>query len=122
MKTSIAICILPKTYSIFKFIMLIVFTIIFVKVIMIHKIIPCIIWRINIYHLHLTHIGVLEQLQNFEVIALDIEILCRVPVHTLLGTRAQRLVDRSCSLTEGSTFAHPSKVIDFRGIFHSLVP
>ena len=96
--------------------------VIFIKeIIMIHKIIARVIWRVNVYHLDLAHVGVLKQLQDFEVVALDIEVLCRVPIHALLGTRAQRLVDRCSSLTEGSTFAHPSKVIDFRSILHCLV-
>ena len=88
---------------------------------MIHKIIARIIWRVDIYHLNLTHIGVLKQLQNFEVIAFDIEILCMLPVHTFLWAGAQRFVNRCSSLLKGSPFAHPSKVIDFRSILHCLV-
>ncbi len=88
---------------------------------MIHKIIARIIWRVNVNHLDLAHIRVLEQFQNFEVITLDIQILCILPVHTFFGTGAQRLVDRSSSLAQGSTFANPSKVIDFWGILHGLV-
>ena len=42
------------------------------KVIVIHKVIPRIVRRININHLHLTEIRLLEQFQHFEVVALNI--------------------------------------------------
>ena len=82
------------------------------EVIMIHKVVTCIIWWVDVYHLHLAHIGVLEQFEHFEVVALDIKILGGVPVHTLFRTRAQSLTAGCHRLTLGSTFTHPSKVID----------
>ncbi len=90
------------------------------KVILIYKIIARIIWRVYINNIYLTHIGVLKQFQHFEVITFDIKILCILPVHTFFRARTQRLVDRCSSLTEGSTFPHPRKVINFRSILHSL--
>ena len=121
MKASITVCVLTIAVSFLVSIAFIIFLCRLSEIIMIYKIIACVIWRVNINHLNLAHVGVLKQLQNFEVIALDIEILCMLPVHTFLGTRTQRLVDRRCRLSQGSTFAHPSKVIDFRSILHSLV-
>ena len=42
------------------------------KVIMIHEVIPRIIRRIDVNHLHLTKIRLLEQFQHFKVVALNI--------------------------------------------------
>ena len=89
---------------------------------MIHKIIPRIIRWVNINHLDLTHIRVLEQLQYFKIVSLNIKVLRFVPVHTLFGTRAQSLIDRCSRLLQGSTFTHPSKVIHFGSILHGFVP
>ena len=94
MEPSVTICVLTKTVSFLVPIAFIIFLCRLRKIIMIHKVISRVIRRVYVYHLDLAHIGVLKQLQNFEVIALDIEILCRVPIHTLLGARTQCLVDR----------------------------
>ena len=61
MKASVAICVLTKTVAFVIEIMLIVFFCTLCKVIMIHKVITCIVWWVNINHLDLAHIGVLEQ-------------------------------------------------------------
>ena len=46
------------------------------KVIIVHKgIIPRIIRRIDIDHLHLAEIRLLEQLQHIEIVSLDVEVL-----------------------------------------------
>ena len=121
MKASIAICVFTIAVAFLITVAFIIFFCGLRKVIMIHKIIARVIWRVNVNHLDFTHVGVLEQFQNFEVIALNIKILCMLPVHALFWARAQCLVDRCSSLLQGSTLAHPSKVIDFRSILHRLV-
>ena len=80
---------------------------------MIYKIITCIIRRVNIYHLHLAHIGVLEQFEYFEVIALNIEILGILPIYALLWASAQSLANRLGSLLQSRTFANPGEVVTF---------
>ena len=91
---------------------LVLFALSAMEIIMIHEIITCIVRWIDVYHLHLTHIGVLEQFQHFEVVALDIEILRGVPIDALLRTGAQGLTTGFHCLMLGRTFAYPSKVID----------
>ena len=123
MKFTICLCVLnhPVTLFIEDPSSLIFFTLRAMKVIMIHKIITCIIWRVNINHLDLAHIGVLEQFQHFEVVALDVKVLGLLPIHTFLRTRTQRLVDRCCSLLQGGSFTNPREVIDFGIVFHGVV-
>ena len=45
------------------------------KIILIDKIIACIIGRVNVDHLDLAQIGLLQELQHFQIIALDVEVL-----------------------------------------------
>ena len=91
------------------------------EVIVIHKVITRVIWWVDIDHLDLAHIGVLEQFQYFKVVTLDIEVLRGVPIYALFGARAQRLTTRCCSLALGSPFANPSKVVLLRLVsFHIL--
>ena len=50
---------------------------------MINKVITCIVRRININHLYLTQIRLLEKFKHFEVITLNIKVLGIVPIHTI---------------------------------------
>ena len=91
------------------------------KVIVIHEVIPSIIWRINIYHLHLTEIRLLQQFQHFEVVALDIEVLRIVPIHAILLDRTERLADRAQHFGTSRLLAHPVELVGFRSIFYSII-
>ena len=114
MEFAIGFCILDHAFAFFvdNTSGFVFFTLSTMEVIMIHEIITCIVRWVDIYHLYLTHIRVLEQFQHFEVIALDIEVLCGVPVDAFLRTGAQGLAAGLHRLTLCSTLAHPSKVID----------
>ena len=91
------------------------------KVIVIHKVIPRIIRRVDIYHLHLTEIRLLKQFQHFEVIALDIEVLRSVPIHAILLDRTERLVDRAQHFGASRLLAHPVELVGLRSIFHGII-
>ena len=45
------------------------------KIILIDKVIACIIGRVNVDHLDLAQIGFLQELQHFQIVALDVEVL-----------------------------------------------
>ena len=45
------------------------------KIILVDKVIARIVWRINVDHLDLAQIGFLQELQHFQIIALDVEVL-----------------------------------------------
>ncbi len=123
MEFSIRFCVFNHSVTLFIEYsrLFIFFTLCTVEVIMIHKIIARVIWRVNINHLDLAHIGVLKQLQHFEVVALYVEVLGLVPIHAFFGTRAQRLVDGGSGFLQCRSFAHPGKVIDFGIVFHGVV-
>lgn len=91
------------------------------KIIMIHEVITRIIRRINIYHLHLTEIRLLEQFQHFEVVALDIEVLRSVPIHAILLDRTECLVDRAQHFGTSRLLAHPVELVGFRSIFDGVI-
>ena len=91
------------------------------KVIMIHEVIPRVVRRININHLHFTEIRFLEQFQHFEVITLDIEILRSVPIHAILLHRTERLVDRAQHFGTRRLLAYPVELVGLRSIFYGII-
>ena len=64
------------------------------KVILIDKVIARVVRRIDIDHLHLVEIGLLQALQHIEVVTLDVEVLRVVEVHALLTAGTQCGIDR----------------------------
>ena len=77
MKTTIALRICHHTVTFFIILAAVSHVVLgaLCKVILIDKIIACIIGRVNVDHLDLTQIGFLQELQHFQIIALDIEVL-----------------------------------------------
>ena len=65
------------------------------KIILIDKVIACIIGRVNVDHLDLTQIGFLQELQYFQIVALDVEVLtvktagCAILANAVCHNRAQ---------------------------------
>lgn len=47
----------------------------FGEIVIINEIVPRIIGRIDVDHLHLVQVGLLKKLQSFEVVALNVEVL-----------------------------------------------
>ena len=91
------------------------------KVIVIHEVIPRVIRRVDINHLHLTEIRLLQQFQHFEVVALDIEVLRSVPIHAILLDRTECLVDRAQHFGTSRLLAHPVELVGFRSIFDGII-
>ena len=91
------------------------------KIIVIHKVVTRIIRWVNINHLHFTHIALLQEFEHPKVIALDVEVLGGIPIHRVFGYGAQSVGDRCGSLTAGSLFARPCKLIHFLPILYSIV-
>ena len=65
------------------------------KIILIHKVISSVVRRVDIDHLHLAQIGFLQQLEHFQVVPFDVEVLgikaagSAVPPHALLPAGTQ---------------------------------
>lgn len=98
MEASLIFCVLTESISFFIPVSCIIVFIRHRIIIQVHKIIARVIWRVNIYHLDLAYIGILEQFQHFEIIALDIEILRGVPIYRLFLARTQSLTNRRSRL------------------------
>ena len=69
------------------------------EIVIVDKIIARIIGRINVDHLDLAQIGFLQELQHFQIVALDVEVLavkatgCTVLANTISHHRTQRCRD-----------------------------
>ena len=70
-----------------------------------------IVWWIKINASYLASVGLAQDLQGVEVIALDVEVLRCVPVNALLGARAHGLVDGANRLGAGLLLAGPGELI-----------
>ena len=115
MKTSIAIQILHKAISFFVKLTAIikVFFRTLSKIILVYKIISCIIRRINIDHLYFSKVCLLKQFQYFQIISLDIKILCMIKINTFLPTRTKCLVNRRICQKNRLLLIRPGKLITF---------
>lgn len=123
METTIRIRVLHKAVAKFIHIarLLIIFLSTLFEVIVINEVIARVVRRIDINHLHLAQIRLLQQLQSVKVVALDVNVLRVLPIHTPLRHRAQRLVDGRRSLTTGGLLAHPCKLVGFRLVLDGII-
>lgn len=71
----------------------------------------CVVGRIDVYHLNLAEITFLQELEHFEVVSLDIEVLSRVPVDAFFLARTQSFADRAVRLHDGCFLANPCELI-----------
>ena len=89
------------------------------KIILIDKVIACIIGRVNVDHLDLAQIGFLQELQNFQVIALNIKVLavktsgCTVLANTISHHRAQGCRDGRICRQHRFFLIRPCELITF---------
>lgn len=88
---------------------------------MINEVISGIVRRIDVDHLHLTHITFLEKFEHSKVISLDVEVLGCVPIDRLFRARAKCVRNRTCSLTACFLLARPSELIHLRSIIHGII-
>ena len=63
------------------------------KIILIHKVVACVVWGVNVYHLDLAKIGLAEQFENIKVITLDIEVLRIIKINRLFLIGTERCRD-----------------------------
>ena len=54
------------------------------EIIWVHEILARVIWRINVDSLHLSCVTFLQELQHFQVVSFDHQILRSVPVQAIL--------------------------------------
>ncbi|GFI54973.1 hypothetical protein IMSAG013_00010 [Clostridiales bacterium] len=59
------------------------------KIILIHKVVAGVVRRIDIDHLHLAVVGGLQKLENFQIVALYVQVLRIVKVYAFVRAGAQ---------------------------------
>ena len=123
METSIAFSISNELVSFFVILPTIVniLLLILIKVVVIHKVITCIVRRININHLHLTQIVFTKQFQHLQVITLYIEVLRVVEIYALFTTRAKGICCWCISQSDSIALVGPSKLITILRAFHDIL-
>ena len=90
------------------------------KVIPINKVVASVVGRINVNHLDLAQVALLQDFQHFQVIALDVQVFGGVPVAAVLLYRAQRLGGGAGGFGYGLLLAHPGKLIPFIAFLHHI--
>ena len=65
-------------------------------------------------------IGLLKAFQHIEVVALNVQVLCGVEVHTLLRAWAQRGVDGGIGSKDSLALVGPSKLIALFVAFYNI--
>ena len=83
------------------------------KIVRVNKILACVVRRIDIDQLHLAGVALLEKLQHFEIIALDHQVLRRVPIDALFRAGQQRSGRRRQRDLSRATLAVPVQPILF---------
>ena len=128
MKATIAFGILNQLVSFFIKLTAIseVFFGILREIVLVNKVIACVIRRIDIDHLHFAEIGLLQQLQRLQIIALDIDIFrvdaawSSIFTDRLFTVKAQCLCNRLIRQHNRLFLIWPCKLITFlRAFYHS---
>ena len=88
------------------------------KIIGIDKIVAGVVRRVNIDHFDLAEIALLQELEDFQIIALDVEVFGGVPVLALRHTGAQRLADRLVGFHDCSLLTHPCELVCLVAVHH----
>ena len=88
------------------------------EVVIIHKVVACVVRRVNINHLHLAEVIFAQQLQHLQVVALNVEVLRGVEVHTFLTAGAQRVGGWGIGQPDSVALVGPGELVAFLGAFH----
>ena len=97
------------------------------KVVLIDKIIAGVVRRVNVDHLDLAQIGFLQELQHFQIVALDIEVFavkaagCAILANTVGHHRTQRCRDGRIGRQHRLFLIWPSKLIAFLPTFYDRI-
>ena len=98
--------------------LLVVLLLVHLKSVVVDEVVAGVIGRVDVDHLHLAQIGLLEQLEHLQVVALDIQVFGGVPVLALLRTGAQGLADGLVGLHDGGLLAHPGELVGLVPLQH----
>ena len=129
METTIALCVCYKPISLFVILTAVphIFVSTLGKIVLIDKIVSRIIRRINVDHLHLAQIGLLQELQHFQIIALNVEVFTvkaagrTVLAHAVCHNRAQRCRNGRIGRQHRLFLIRPCKLVAFFPALHDGV-
>lgn len=76
-------------------------------IIVVHEVIACVVWRVDVDHLDLTVVVLLEHLEHFEVVTLNEHVLSSVPVNRLLFVGHKRCRGGGLGGANGVALARP---------------
>ena len=88
------------------------------KVVGIDEVLAGVVRRVDVDELHLAGVALLEELEDFEVVALDHEVLRGVPVHALLRAGAQRAGGGREGELPGAALAVPVEAVFLLPLVH----
>lgn len=91
------------------------------EVVRVHKVLAGVVGRIDIDQLDLAGIALLQQLEHFEVVALDHQVLGGVPIHALVRAGAQRAGARCQGQLPGAALAVPVEAVFLISIGDGMV-
>ena len=77
------------------------------EVVIVDEVVPRVAGRVDVDHLHLPEVGLQQQLEGVEVVALDVEVLGGVEVDGFRPSGAQGLADGRVGEGEGLALAGP---------------
>ncbi len=87
-------------------------------VVLVYKIIPRVVRRVYVYHLHFSVVRRLENFQNFQIVALYIKVFRVLPIHAFFPTRTQSPRAPSLRQLQTVVFPFPLKLIFFKIIVY----
>ena len=91
------------------------------EVVRVHKVLSGVVRWIDVDQLDLAGIALLQQFEHFEVVALDHQVLCGVPIHALVRTGAQGAGTRCQRQLPSTALAVPVESVFLIGIGDRLV-
>ena len=91
------------------------------EVVVLHKVVACVVRRVNVNHLHLAEVILAQEFQHLQVVALNVEVLRGVEVHALLAAGAQCVGGRGVGQSDGVALVGPGELVAFLGAFHDVL-
>ena len=91
------------------------------KVVAVNKVVARIVWRVNVNHFDFAQVAFLQELEHFEVIALNIKVFGVFEIDRFFGNRPKRIRGWQVSRYNGFALAGPLQAVAFFGAFHHFV-
>jgi hypothetical protein len=91
------------------------------KIVSINEIFPGVVGRVDVDHLHLAQIALLQELQGIEVVPFDEQVLGGVEVDAFIPARTQGLGDWGVCSEQRLALARPIEPVAFLRAFNDVI-